>query len=157
MTNEERDLITQYIARIGGAPRAPQTGLSTGSVPATTTPLPPIDRDADALIGNLFQQYPEAKYRLTQTAFVQEHALVEAQNRIQQLQWELQQTQQALQQAQTALQQAQQQRQAAPPAASGGIFGGLFGGTRTQTAAPPPPPDWQRPFAHEWSVPPEQD
>jgi hypothetical protein len=123
MTNEERDIITQFLTRISGARPQAQTGLSTGSVPATVQPpLPPVDRDADALIGALFQQYPDARYRLTQTAFVQEHALAEAQNRIQRLEWELQQSQQAA--------QAAQQRP------SGGIFGGLFGG---RAQAPPPP------------------
>ncbi len=68
MTNEERDIITQFITRVSGAQRTPQPALG-GSVPATTQPpLPPVDRDADALIGALFQQYPEARYRLTQTA-----------------------------------------------------------------------------------------
>jgi len=141
MTNEERDIITQFITRVSGAQQAPGQGLAVGSVPATVQPpLPPVDRDADALIGALFQQYPEARYRLTQTAFVQEHALAEAQNRIQRLEWELQQAQQAVQQAQQAAQQASQQRPA-----SGGIFGGLFGGARTQ--APPPPqgaPAWNQ-------------
>ena len=54
---------------------------------------------------------------MTQLAFVQEHALAEAQNRIQRLEWELQQAQQAAQQAQ------EQQG-----AARGGFFSGLFGG-----------------------------
>ena len=70
-------------------------------MPATTTPpLPPVDPEADRLIGDLFNRYPEARYRITQLAFVQEHALTEAQNRIQRLEWELQQAQQAAQQAQ---------------------------------------------------------
>ena len=73
MTNEERDIITRFIERVGGAPSA-----SFGSVPGAAPPLPPIDREADALIGELFAKYPEARYRLTQTAFVQEHALAEA-------------------------------------------------------------------------------
>ena len=38
-------------------------------------------------------EYPDARYRLTQTAFVQEHALVQAQNRIQELEWQLENTQ----------------------------------------------------------------
>lgn len=131
MTNEERDIITQFLTRVSGAQPQPQTGLTSGSVPATVQPpLLPVDRDADALIGALFQQYPDARYRLTQTAFVQEHALAEAQNRIQRLEWELQQTQQAMQQAQQAARAAQQRP-------SGGLFGGLFGG---RTQAPPPPP-----------------
>lgn len=111
MTNEERDLITRFIARVGGSG---QGGGFGGSVPQTQQALPPIDRDADALIAQLFQQYPEARYRITQTAVVQEAALAEAQNRIQRLQWELEQTQHA------AAQAAPQQQK--------GFFSSLFGG-----------------------------
>ena len=60
-------------------------------VQARRQPLPPIDPEADRLIADLFARNPEARYRITQMAFVQEHALVEAQNRIHRLQWELQQ------------------------------------------------------------------
>ena len=74
----------------------------------------------------MFNRYPEARYRLTQLAFVQEHALAEAQNRLQQMEA-------ALQQAQQAAQQAAQQ-----PQQGGGFFSGLFGGG--QRAAPPPQP-----------------
>jgi uncharacterized protein len=116
MTNEERDIITRFIERVGGAPSA-----SFGSVPGATPALPPIDREADALIGELFAKYPEARYRLTQTAFVQEHALAEAQNRIKRLEYEVQQAQAAAQEA------------AAQPR-SGGFLSGLFGG------GPPRPP-----------------
>ncbi|GAA4503694.1 DUF2076 domain-containing protein [Gluconacetobacter aggeris] len=122
MNTEERDLITKFVARVGGAP---QGGF--GSVPATTPNLPPIDPEADQYIGQMFQQYPEARYRVTQMAVVQEAALVAAQNRIQQLQWQLQQAQQAL--------EAQQQR---PAGGGGGLFGGLFGGGQRAQAAPPP-------------------
>ncbi len=141
MTNEERDLISRFIERVAGVqpPPAGQAQL----------PLPPVDRDADALIGDLFARLPEARYRMTQMAFVQEHALVEAQNRISRLQYELQ----AARQAQAA---------APPPAAGspwgaaappqpqpqpqqgGGFFSSLFGGGRPQApqqpqyAAPPP-------------------
>ena len=97
------------------------------SVPATQArpPLPPVDREADALITDLFTRYPEARYRLTQTAFVQEAALVEAQNRIRQLEWEVEN-------AQTQAQAAQQSR--------GGLFGGMFGGgARPQPPMAPPP------------------
>ncbi len=136
MTNEERDIISQFIARVSGAPTS--SGSFAGSVPATQPALPPIDRDADAQIGQLFQQYPEARYRITQLAFVQEHALVEAQNRIKRLEWENQQAQQALQQA----------RQAAPPPGAqnsgGGFFSGLFGGNRQQSAPPPPGGAWNQ-------------
>ena len=122
MTNEERDLITQFIARVSGGQPAAQPSFS-GSVPATQRPaLPPIDPEADRLIADLFNRYPETRYRLTQLAFVQEHALTEAQNRIQRLEWELQQAQQA---------QQQQQR-----GTGGGFFSGLFGGGAR--SAPPP-------------------
>jgi hypothetical protein len=129
MTQEERDIIVNFISRVGGAPA--QSG-GFGSVPSTVPApaLPPIDRDADALIAELFNRYPEARYRLTQLAFVQEHALAEAQNRLKQMDAELQQTRQ---QAQQAIQQAQ----AAQPQQSRGFLGGLFGGG---TSAPPPQP-----------------
>lgn len=130
MTNEERDIITQFVARVSGAQAQQPFG---GSVPATTQPaLPPMDREADAFIAEQFQRYPEARYRITQLAFVQEHALVEAQNRIKRMEWELQQAQQ---------QQAQQ------PAQGGGFFSGLFGGGRAQSAPPPsggPSPAWNQ-------------
>lgn len=129
MTNEERDIISRFIARVAG--NASQTGFPAGSVPA----LPPIDREADNYIAQLFNQYPEARYRITQLAFVQEHALVEAQNRIKRLEWELQQARQALQQA-----QAQQ-----PAPRSGGLLGSLFGGGSRQQSAPPPAgPQWNQ-------------
>jgi uncharacterized protein len=128
MTNEERDIIGQFIARVGGA--AQPSGFASGSVPASQPALPPIDRDADAFIGQAFTQNPEARYRITQLAFVQEHALVEAQNRIQRLEWELQQAQQAAQQAQ----------QSAAKPAGGGFFGGLFGSSASRPQAAPPPP-----------------
>ncbi len=122
MTNEERDLIARFIARVAGAPQGGAfLGAPGGSVPQSQPALPPVDRDADAFIAQQFQQYPEARYRITQTALVQEAAFAEAQNRIRRLEWELQQTQQAMQQA---AQQAPQQ--------SKGFFGGLFGGGQPQ-------------------------
>ena len=127
MTNEERDIITRFIAKFGGA--TPQ-GNPWGSVPATqpaAPQLPPIDAEADQLIGSLFAQYPDAKYRITQTAFVQEAALTEAQHRIERLQWELHQAQQAQQQAQAP------QRP--------GLFGSLFG-NRPPPAQQPMPPQY---------------
>ena len=137
MTNEERDIITQFIARVSGA-QAPAQPAFGGSVPATTTQaLPPVDPEADRLIGDMFNRYPAARYRMTQLAFVQEHALAEAQNRIQRLEWELQQAQQAAQQAQ------QQQRNGG---AGGGFFSDLFGGG-SRSAPPPqggPGPGWNQ-------------
>eukprot|EP01031_Cornospumella_fuschlensis_P010198 gene10198-12505_t len=85
--------VQQQAAPVSSSPwgsRVPQTGAQ----PAPN--LPPIEPAADAFIAELFQKYPEARFRLTQTAFVQEHALVQAQNRIQELEWELEaQTRQA--------------------------------------------------------------
>jgi hypothetical protein len=95
-----------------------------------------VDREADALIGDLFTRLPEARYRLTQTAFVQEHALAQAQNRIKQLEFELDQTKRALQATQAGYGAS---RPAAPPP-SRGFFGGLFGG-----GGPQPQPQYQQP------------
>jgi uncharacterized protein len=137
MTNEERDIISQFIARVSGSQASPRPAFG-GSVPATTTPpLPPVDPEADRLIGDLFIRYPEARYRITQLAFVQEHALVEAQNRIQRMEWELQQAQQAAQQAQ----------QQAGSGSGGGFFSGLFGGGSRSAQPPPqggPGPAWNQ-------------
>ncbi len=154
MTNEERDIIAAFIARVGGAP-PPQGGWGGGaSVPATQPQrpdLPPVDPDADHLIAQQFQSYPEARYRITQLAFVQEHALVEAQNRLRRLEWELQQAQQAAQQAQP---QAGGPRQ-------GGFFSTLFGGGARAGAGPAPQPGagpWGRgqgaPGQYQSSAPP---
>ncbi len=139
MTNEERDIITQFIARVGGMQAGSGFG---GSVPATAPALPPVDREADTLIGDLFTRYPEARYRMTQLAFVQEHALSEAQNRIQRLEADLQQA-----------------RAAQPPqgANSGGFFSGLFGG-RPQSPPPQggPGPVWNQGQPNAQYQPPPQ-
>ncbi len=120
MNNEERDLIARFVARVGGASQAGASGAGFGSsVPTTRPNLPPIDAEADRFIHQQLTQYPEATYRITQMAVVQEAAIAELQNRIQRLQWENQQIQQQAQQPQ-----------------SRGLFGGLFGGG--QRAAPPP-------------------
>ena len=132
MTPQERDMIAQFFSRVGGGS---QGGFTGGSVPATQQAQPPIDRDADSFIAQQFQQYPEARYRITQTAIVQEAALVEAQNRIRQLQWQLQQAQQMMQQA--AQQAPQQQR-----GFFGSLFGGGGGGPRFQPTSPPPQPQY---------------
>src|SRR4051794_23964764 len=156
MTNEERDIITQFIGRVGGG-QAAQPAFG-GSVPATTTPpLPPVDPDADRLIRDLFNRYTAAPYRITQLAFVQEHALVEAQNRIQRLEWELQQAQQAAQQA---------QQQSGGRSGGGGFFSGLFGGGGGRQQSAPPPqgdPRWgnqggqpQQPYYQQSAPPPPQ-
>jgi hypothetical protein len=135
MNDDERRIISQFVERIAGAsPATPAPGPWGGSsVPATQSrpPLPPVDREADALIADLFARYPEARYRITQTAFVQEAALVETQNRIRQLEWEVQ--------------NARAETQAAQQPRSGGLFGGMFGGGGAsrqppQQMTPPPQP-----------------
>jgi hypothetical protein len=154
MTPEERDIIVNFIARVGGGqPAAAAPGSVPSTVPAAA--LPPVDPEADALIAEQFSRFPQARYRLTQLAFVQEHALAEAQNRLKRMEWELQQAQQ---QAEQAAQQAAAQPQ---QARGGGFFGGLFGGgasAQPQPQQPPPqgvwgqggpppnqpPPNWQQ-------------
>lgn len=129
MTDEERRIITEYVTRVAGASRpAPAAGSSPwgGRVPQTgpqQAPLPPVEPEADAMIADLFNRYPEARFRITQTAFVQEHALVAAQNRIQELEWEVE----------NATRQAQ--------AAQNRGFLGL-GGSRPAPMPPPPQPQY---------------
>lgn len=149
MTNEEREIIANFIGRVGGGPGArAQSPWGDASVPVPAQPrpaLPPVDPEADAFIAQQFQAYPEARYRITQLAYVQEHGLVEAQNQIKRLEWELAQARQA---ARQAAQQPPQQGQS-----HGGLFSGLFGGGRSsappaQGAAPwgqgVPPPSYQQ-------------
>ena len=130
MNDDERRIITQFVERIAGVSAGPAAGGNPwgGSVPNTQARpnLPPVDRDADMLINDLFNRYPEARYRITQTAFVQDAALVEAQNRIRQLEWEVQ--------------NAHAQAQASAQPQRGGLFGGMFGGGSRPQAAPMPPP-----------------
>jgi hypothetical protein len=134
MTDEERRIITGYVERVSGAvnaaPARPASpwGAFGGQAQPAQPPLPPVDPEADRLISDLFNRYPEARYRITQTAFVQEHALVEMQNRIQQLEWEVE--------------NAQRQGQAAQ--SKGGLFG-MFGGGQQRPAAMPPRPQPQYP------------
>src|SRR3954447_24785731 len=126
MTNEERDLIARFIARVAGAPSGGFT-TGSGSVPQSQQPLPPIDREADAYIAQQFQQYPDARYRITQMAVVQEAALAEMNNRVQRLQWELEQARHAIQ---NQPQQSAQQK---------GFFSSLFGGGSSQPSQPQRP------------------
>ncbi len=171
MTNEERDLITKFIERVGGQPVAASgfAGSVPGSVPSTgTPPLPPVDAEADRLLSDLFTRYPESRYRVTQLAFVQEHAVAAAANQITQLQAQIAQMQQQMQQ-QTQSQQAaapataapspwgqQAQPQAQPqPAPSRGLFGGMFGGG--QPAPQPAPQQFapqQQPYQQQGYAPP---
>ena len=133
MTDEERRIITAFVERISGAAPIPQapSGPWGATGPARTPNLPPVDPEADRLIGELFARHPEARYRITQTAFVQEAALIEATNRIQQLEWEVE----------NARRQGQAQ---AAQAGGGGLFGGMFGG-RPSTPMPPAMPPRPQP------------
>ncbi|UMM64544.1 DUF2076 domain-containing protein [Aristophania vespae] len=123
MNSEERDLISRFVARVGAGHSAP--GAQGGQVA-----LAPIDPEADRFIAENFEKYPEARYRITQLAVVQEAALSQAQNRIRDLEFQLQQ-------ARSQLMQNNQQQQ------SGGFLGGLFGGRKTPQQAPNAyPPGW---------------
>ncbi|MBR0679826.1 DUF2076 domain-containing protein [Roseomonas eburnea] len=129
MTDEERRIITAFVERISGAAPVAQapSGPWGATGPAQRPNLPPVDPEADRLIADLFARYPEARYRITQSAFVQEAALIEANNRIQQLEWEVE----------NARRQGQAQ---AAQAGGGGMFGGLFGGRSNAPMPPPMPP-----------------
>jgi hypothetical protein len=144
MTNEERDLIAKFIERVGaGQPQAGFTG-------AAAQPLPPIDRDADAHLAELFQRFPEARYRISQLAYVQEQALNQAASRISSLEAELNRARQE-QQPQAAQPSPWGTPTAAPPPQaqpSRGFFGSLFGG-----GAQPQPPQYAPP---QQGYPPQQ-
>lgn len=129
MTDEERRIITAFVERISGAAPIAQapSGPWGATGPARTPTLPPVDPEADRLINDLFARYPEARYRITQSAFVQEAALIEATNRIQQLEWEVE----------NAHRQGQAQ---AAQAGGGGMLGGLFGGRSNRPMPPAMPP-----------------
>ncbi|HTZ71519.1 MAG TPA: DUF2076 domain-containing protein [Acetobacteraceae bacterium] len=135
MTPQEQDIIGRFIARVGGA--AAPGAFGGASVPATQQSLPPVDPEADRFIADQFSTHPEARYRITQLAFVQEAALAEAQNRMKQMEYQLNQANQQLQQLQS--QGTGQSR---------GFFGNLFGGASPQQSQPqyaPPPPQYAPP------------
>lgn len=71
---------------------------------------PPRDRDAEALIQQRLRDYPPAPYYMAQTILIQEQALRQAQERIEQLE--------------------------ASQRPSGGFLGGLFGGDDTPQRHP---------------------
>jgi hypothetical protein len=127
MTDEERRIITAFVERVSGAaqaqprPASPWGALGGGAQPAQQ-PLPPVDPEADRLLADLMSRYPEARYRLTQMAFVQEAALVEMTNRIQQLEWEV-----------------ENGRRQGAAAQNRGVLGGLFGGGSRPAPMPPRP------------------
>ena len=115
MSPEERDIISRFVQRVAGSP-------TQGSGPRhhQRRPLPPVDYEADQHLGTLFQQYPEARYRMTQLAFGQEQALQGAAQHIQALEQQLA----AARQGQGQYQQGQGQ----PGGQPGGFFSRLFGG-----------------------------
>jgi hypothetical protein len=136
MTDEERRIITGFVERVSGAanaapsrPASPWGALGGGAQPAQP-PLPPVDPEADRLIADLMARHPEARYRLTQMAFVQEAALVEMTNRLQQMEWELENA-----------------RRQGAAAQNRGMFGGLLGGG-ARPAQMPPRPQPQYPPGH---------
>jgi hypothetical protein len=132
MTPEERDIISRFVQRVAGQPAA-------GSVPTTAVaPRPPVDYEADQHLSALFQQYPEARYRITQLAFGQEQALQGAAQHIQALEQQLA----AARQAQAQYSQGQGQ----PGSQQGGFFSRLFGGApQGQAQAPYAQPYQQQP------------
>jgi uncharacterized protein len=101
MTPEERQLIAGLFDRM----------RSFGS--------PDKDREAEALISQSVRAMPDAPYMLVQSVLVQEHALQEAGNRIQDLEEQVR-----------ALQGSQARQQG-----SGSFLGGLFGGGARSEAA----------------------
>jgi uncharacterized protein len=135
MTPEERQLITGLFDRMRGF----------GS--------PDKDREAEAVIGDAMRSVPDAAYMLVQSVLVQEHALQEAQSRIEDLE-------RKVRDAETA----------ARPTGSGSFLGGLLGGGRpvsqsTSTSVPPigsravaPPPAYDDDDRRPWSQspPPQQ-
>ncbi len=72
MTDDDRKAITGFFERLRAAPAQ-------------------IDPEADRLIAQEVRARPETLYTLTQMAFLQEHALAEAQNRIRLLEYEMRQ------------------------------------------------------------------
>ena len=83
----------------------------------------PRDPDAERHIADLVRQQPYAPYAMAQSIYVQEQALLNQQQQIDQLQAEVARLQQA-------------QTQAAPQ--SGGFLSGLFGGGATAPRQEPP-------------------
>lgn len=136
MTPEERDIISRFVQRVAGQ-------AASGSVPATAgAPLPPVDNEADQHLQTLFQQYPEARYRMTQFAFGQEQALQGAAQHIQALEQQLTAARQAAPQGQFPQGQGSPQQ-------GGGFFSRLFGGP-PQGGQPQPP--YAQPYGQQPGV-----
>lgn len=83
----------------------------------------PVDSDADAFIRQRIVGQPAAPYYMAQTIVVQEQALGQAQQRIEELEYQLSQR-----------------------PSGGGLFSGLFGsGSQPQPRRPAPPPQMRGP------------
>ncbi|HUB94832.1 MAG TPA: DUF2076 domain-containing protein [Stellaceae bacterium] len=118
MTPQERDLIVHLFERLRQQANQPK------------------DRDAETLIGQGVAQVPDAPYSLVQTVLIQDMALAEAHNRIQDLE-----------------QQVAAARTAPPPAPTS-FLGGARGSvpnagpwSRPAASAPPPPPPQGSPWS----------
>ena len=105
MNGEERQLITSLFDRM----------RNVGAVEK--------DRDADALINQSVRQIPDSAYMLVQSVLVQENALQQAGERIEELEDRVRQLEDDV------------ARRAQPQQSSGGFLGGLFGGGAPATAA----------------------
>lgn len=109
MNGEERQLISGLFDRMRGV----------GAVEK--------DRDAEALINQSVRQIPDAPYMLVQSVLVQEQALQQAGERIEELEERVRQLE-------------QMSARPAQPQASGGFLGGLFGGGAQRPGASSAPP-----------------
>jgi hypothetical protein len=107
MNGEERQLITGLFDRMRGV----------GAVEK--------DRDAEALISQSVRQIPDAPYMLVQSVLVQENALQQAGQRIEDLEARVRELE-------------QQSYRQQPAQTSGGFLGGLFGGSQPVRPAPQP-------------------
>jgi len=118
MTPRDRQAIDAFLDRVrAGRSRPPSPWGAAGERPE----MPPVDPEAEAHILSALNRVPGVAYRLAQLAFAQEAALVEAQNRIQQLEWE-----------------AEAARREAEAGRSRGLFS--FGGSRPAPMPPRPVP-----------------
>lgn len=85
MSPQDRQAIDAFLDRIRtGRAGSPSPWATPGAAPE----MSPVDPAAEAHILAALNRTPGVAYRLAQTAFAQEAALVEAQNRIQRLEWE---------------------------------------------------------------------
>lgn len=122
MTPQEKDLIAQLFDRL----------------PAANEPK---DAEAGALIRDRLRERPDAPYFLAQTILIQEMALAQAQQRIQELEHQLGATQAAASPQQPTSFLGRAFRGSAPAPASAPPAGGPWG---SPSAAPPAGPVWSQ-------------